>query len=245
MVARDTYRALTLAGIALTAVLASSARVAADFELRVSFDGGSTFAAPISDGGSGFIDTFVAGFKVHASASDFISSDLSSLQLQVSGQGAAGNYNLVFQASINDIITSPPPQTMTYNFSGSFFPVLSPLTSQMKAWVNNTNSLFGTSAIVANSGSQSAVSGATGFIGFVAGSPYSATVETSLTGVTSRTTSISLNNSQEIDSASGGNETTTPAPAGLMLVLSGLPVACLGAWRSRVAAGNPNGAMGR
>jgi hypothetical protein len=218
--------------------------VAADFELRVSFDGGSTFATPINDGGSGFIDTFVAGFKVHASASDFISSDLSSLQLQVSGQGAAGNYNLVFQASINDIITSPPPQTMTYTFSGSFFPVSSPLTSQMKAWVNNTNSLFGTSAIVASSGSQSAISGATGFIGFVAGSPYSATVETSLIGITTRSTSISLNNSQEIDAASGGNETTTPAPAGLLLALSGFPVVCLGAWRSRTAGRQSNGCDG-
>jgi hypothetical protein len=192
----------------------------AGFQLRVSTDGGSTFGAPVDDGGTGNITVALGALTLSAQASNFISPSLSSLNLNVTGVAAAATYNLVVDASMTNVTTAPAPQTLGFNFSGSVIPAN--LTATGHSWVSSTNTLFNLAGDLVNTANEPLpTSGTALFSGTV---PYSVTERVSLTGTTAVNVSVSLANHDAI--------TPVPAPASLILALSGAPALGL-AWLRR------------
>lgn len=212
--------------VALAALFATASPAEATLAIRLSTDGGSTFGAPITDA---TLPLSISGFFVAADSADAkttatvgVASTL--LDLAVSGGINPGAYNLVIQASVDGITTGPPIQTLIYAFTGSILPPGSGLTATMRSWIDDDNNLFGIAGtIVGDTGNNPVPSG--GSLDFTAGAPYSVTAEIRITGTSSSHASLSLDNNNLI--------TPAPAPAGLLLALSGGPALAVGAWLRR------------
>lgn len=221
------------AAVAVAFLCGTTTSAEATFQLRYSTNGGATFTtitdnlAGDTDGVSGSIAvaTF-AGISIHASSTAGTSSTLSTLDLAVSGTPTAGSINLVVQASISGLITAPPPQLLSWRMTSASF-ITGTAVETERVWVDADGlNTFGTGSILADSGNRTPPSfSGTSFSG---ATPYTMTNEYRISGTVSAGDSLSIDNNDRI---------TSPAPAGLVLALTGVPVLGLGAWlRRRVVA---------
>lgn len=211
------------AALAVVAMFGATSSADAAFQIRVSTDGGATFGAAIDDEGAGDLDSglvgsvrvSVAGISIRATAVGFISTDGSLLDLAIGGLAATNtSFNFVVQATIDGVNTAPSPQGLTTVFTGSALPAGGTYTT--RTWVDDDNALFGTTGggIVADTGNI-VVNGPTFNGNFVGTDPYSVTTQIKATFTTgSNPTSLSLDSNNQI--------TPAPAPAGLLLGLTGL-----------------------
>jgi hypothetical protein len=171
------------------------------FALRYSLDGGVTFSPPVFDGGTGSIDVSLGAFSLHAVSQNFQSPSFSTIAVSISGQAAPGPHDIVVQASADGIPTAPAPQTLFYGFTGSILPSGS---ATMETWVDNSNTLFGTTGgqIAADTGSQSVPHSAS--LPFTGTTPYSATaqIHAIFTTVVGGATSVSLDNQNDLTPSS-------------------------------------------
>jgi hypothetical protein len=207
--------AAALVGVA---ILGAPTQARADFELRYSVNGGA-FQTFTTSGG--FLSETVDGLTIQATATGSSTSSLTKMDLSVSG-ASTGALTLVVQSWLSPAITVPAPQTATYAFTGSILPGGAGSISD-QLWVNSSSvTAFGMAGDLAHVGpvSPSVMSS----VGFSGASPYSITLGSTI--VTTSSASISSDNNLSISS---------PAPPGLILLLSGSPIFGL-AWRRRVKA---------
>jgi hypothetical protein len=188
----------------------------ADFELRYSTNGGATFTTITGTVGTPIVAT-VDGLNVIASTTSSISTGLSTIDLNVNG--TATSPNIVVQATMTSVTTAPPPQVLTFAYTGSLIGAVTGVTFTMQTWVDNANADFGIPGTFSPGAKNVPSSGSATFNGVV---PYSVTVGTNLsyTGLAT----ISSDNNDAI--------TPAPAPAGLLLLVSGAPALAL-AWLRR------------
>ncbi len=207
----------------------------ATFEIRYSTDGGSTFSTAVSDGsagdlnpGTGTIEVDVDGLLVTATTSGGTSSSLSTMDINVQSTGVntpASSTTIIVQASMDNLLTAPPPLVLLNRFTDDSIPAVS---TTAESWISTGNSLFttsGASVVLDTLGIAPAI--APGFLAFgefTAGSPYTVTEQVSVAPYAADT-GLNIDNNDRIVS--------TPAPAGLLLVLSGLPMLGLGMWLHR------------
>ncbi|MBN9518394.1 carboxypeptidase regulatory-like domain-containing protein, partial [bacterium] len=199
------------------------------YAIRYSTNGGATFGDPIYDNGvgdtlnttSGVIRTTItvpstipgqppASVTLVANSGDQVTAGTTLLAVQLSGNTSGGYanaaYDIVVQASVDGIITSPAPQNLAYNYSGSR-PVG---TNTMRTWVDNGNALFGADpGTVAPATNYTGVMPvpSSGNISLGGAVPYSATTEIRATFTGQQT--VSLNNSNTITASP-----VTPAKVG-------------------------------
>jgi hypothetical protein len=227
-------RLLAAAAVAV-AVMGVPNRAEAGFFLRVSTNGGASFAAPVSDGGTGAIVLLIGNVSVKATSNSITTSDVSFIDLHLDGFANKGT-NIVVQAMLTDLVTVPAPQQLTTILTSSSFAPGVSLSAQ--TWLDNSNgsvgSDFGTSGagIVLNTGTL--LPGSTGvpvFSGNFPGvTPYSITTQLKVSNVTTLS-SIQLDVNNMI--------TPAPAPAGLVLALAGVPAFGFGTWLRRRRAASP------
>lgn len=205
-------------------MFAAPTQAYADFELRYSTNGGSTFTTVIDNGvgdlnsNTGNILVNVDGLNItgHGTAASNVQSTL--VDLGVSGNYSAGAaLDLIVQVWLNPTLTAPPPQTLTYQFTGSVLPTGSGSIAET-TWINNNSTPFDTATgNVLKVGPLPPTSPAAQTAQFSATSPYSITVGTEVTiAAGAGLVSISSDNNNQI--------TAAPAPAGLLLMLSGAPI---------------------
>jgi len=214
-----------LAGAAL--VWAPSSADAA-FQVRISTDGGATFGAAVSDGGlgdqnglAGAITVDIGGLSITAVASGGTSATLSVLDLQVQqiGLGTTAPGNVVVQASLTDLVTAPPPLFLINRFGDATLPVGGDTVATARTWIDQSNTIFGTTGggIKVDTGDLLPTAPATTTFGsFTANPLYSITAQIHTTfdaGV-----ALGLDSNNRI--------VNTPAPAGAVLAVIGLPVLC-------------------
>lgn len=214
-----------LAGVALLAV---PTQARADFELRASNDGGATFAFSNSDTNGAPLSLTVGTLNIIASTTSNNLTGFASIDLGISGNPTAA-FNVVIQATLTGILTGPPPENLHFAFGADTFGNSALYTSGV--WVDQSNQDFG-GATFGSPGGTNVVAHvspqgvpASGNVGFTANSPYSATVQTQL----QRTGTGPITLSQD----SGLQITPGPAPAGLVLLLTGIPALGLGWLRGR------------
>jgi hypothetical protein len=224
---RTTCVAALIVGLAM---LAAPPPAEATFQIRISNDGGTTFNPAITDNGIGDLDPAVGAIFVNVGAlsirgfsTNFVSVGQTNFDLAVAGQAAAGTYDLVVQSSFDGINTAPPPQVLNYNFTGSATGPVGTLAATMRTFIDDANALFGTGAIVGDTGSLTVPNA--GSLQFNASDPYSATAEIRLVGTITGNLSLSFDNNNSI--------TPAPAPAAIALALSGIPALGVGAWIRR------------
>jgi uncharacterized repeat protein (TIGR01451 family) len=180
--------------------------------LRYSTDGGVTFSAPVSDGGTGTVSATISGtdLLIGANANGLNTPGLGVLNLSVGGNAPAAPLDLIVQASETGLTAAPPPQTLTYAFSGSILP--SGGSAAEETWVDNNNVAFETTGggIVGDTGAQpidlvghTTNSGSVVVTGAV---PYAVT--TQLHTVFTGPASISFNDQNVI----APSQTTPPTP---------------------------------
>src|SRR5262249_28100094 len=148
----------------------------------------ATFSSPVSDNGTGSIIAPISadGLLITATSNDLVNPAVTKLVLGVHGESSA-SFNLVIQASVNGVTTTPPPQTLSYRFSGSIQPPPAGDSAAMETWIDNSNMLFGTAGagIVADTGPQPVdlVGGttSTGSLSFGGTVPYALTTQVAVT----------------------------------------------------------------
>jgi len=215
--------------LALAAVFGTVSSAQATFQLRYSTNGGGTFTT-ISDNGPGdsnvlpdAIQSNVDGLTIVGQASTSLATDVSHLELQVTGSTKAA-INIVVQATVTGIFTTPPPQDLSFAFTSSLLGAhTGAFVNTGETWVTQSNTPFGMAGGPVDTGAQP--TNTAGDIVFTAGVPYSATTSLHLqvTPTSNRVgVGITLDSNNLIIAAD------TPAPAALLLVVSGTPV--LGVW---------------
>jgi len=221
---RRKFLPLLAAALVGAAMLAPS-QARATFELRFSLNGGA-FQVIQSQAGPGQIMGAVDGIQISSTATSSLGVTISKLDLAVSGILNQDITSLVVETSITGVPTTPPPQTLTWKMTSSSD---AGVLESGQGWVDQSNQLYGGATggpggvnIVATSGLLSSFP-AQGSKTFTATPPYSWTVQYSL-GATSIGTTISTDHSESI---------STPAPAALILALTGMPVLGAGAWFRR------------
>lgn len=218
-----------LMGIAM-AGLAPPAR--ANFALRYSTDGGGTWTTGVVN----MPVLFVGGGTIAVTSTS--NGPLgSSLDLLVSGVQVA-NGDLRIQASLDGLLTMPPPETLTYHYTGGNLivnngqnPSMTINTFTGETWIDQSNQLFGGATggpagaiVIADTLAQSIPAGPTS-TGFSGSSPYSITTELHL--------NLTVSNASDSLSADLNNTiSAAPAPAGVVLVASSVPFLGL-VWRRR------------
>ncbi len=219
--------AVALVGVAL---LGMPTQAHADFELRVSTDGGSSYTYYNStDGGKTWYTGTSGGtlvgssvnadnFSIGARSTDSLGKAKSTMDLTVSGTDTSQTYSLIVQASVTDVPTGPPPQALSWKFTSSSD--LAGMTETAQGWVDAGNKAFSNGSILANTGTLTAPS--SGITAFSDANPYSWTEQYMLTGTA---------NDGGGDQISGDNneKITAPAPSGLLLGFVGMPTLGLGA----------------
>jgi hypothetical protein len=212
---------IACAALAVAAILGAPARAHAAFELEYSTTGvGGPFT--VVTGTPTFITTTIDGLTISATASNSTSAPTTTIDLGVEGS-ATSALDLVVRVWLSDIPTAPGPQNLHFDFTGS---VEGSGTLTEHTWVQSDNTTaFSLSGNLANTGALTP--NASGNIGFDGTVPYSATLENHFV-LTDDEASISSDNNNSITSSSA-----VPAPAGLVLVLTGLPVLGVGSWLRR------------
>jgi len=221
------------------AVLGAPSQARAGFVIRYSTDGGATFSSPISDNAFGdnnlnvgVISINVDGLSITATTSGGTSTALSSIDLQVQQIGlvTTSSGDVIVQASLDGLLTVPAPQTLINRFTDNTLPVNGDVATG-ETWIANGPGNFVTSggSLVLNTGTVNPSPIPTNY-GFSASSPY--TITTQVHTVFNAGVALQIDNNNLITGA--------PAPAGLLLALTGLPVLSIGTWlrrrQSRVAA---------
>jgi hypothetical protein len=222
------YMPHIVAAIVGAVMAAAPSQARADFELRFSTNGGGTFSAPVIDAGMtvGGITFFnisgisIGSVTVSATGSANTSTGATTVDLGVTGAEAA-NSNYIIQVALTSVLTAPPPQTITYSQGNATNAgVSNPATVKEQGWVTSSTTAFNTAAAQFNTGNNTVPLAST-----VTGSgtvnistvPYQVILQTQL--INSSTTlpsgSMSTDNSLSI--------TPAPAPAGIILALSGSP----------------------
>jgi hypothetical protein len=223
---------LSAAILSVVAILGKASPALADFQVRFSTDGGLTFTNSALQPGTNtvYVNIGQAVLTLTATASASSAPGLTSLDLSITGSlgdrsGAAGSPTaaVIVEASVNNIVT-PGGGVASFSQSNTNLP---PATIVQQSWAGGNNNLFQVGAGTGTSGPNilgASVSSTFNVPNTV--NPYSATVRTifnqNYTGV-----SISTDNNLQIRPG-----TAVPAPAGLVLLLSGTPVAGL-AWLRR------------
>jgi len=227
------------AGLLVAAtMLGAPSQAQATFQVRYSINGGAFTTVQDQVGvllvsgdqdlaTVGAIQTLnIAGLSVKASSTSFISTGLSTLDLQVGGVLTDLTItDILVQATITDVNTAPAPQKLTFNFAGSVLPTEGSVSE--RTFFANNNALFGTTSPI----TPDLTTPASGVAFFNATPLYSVTTQVHV--VLSSTHGI-----VSISSDSNNIIQPTPAPAGVVLALSGLPLLGLG-WlrrRNRIAA---------
>lgn len=211
------------------AILGAPTQARADFDLEYSTDGGVTFTAlPVTVGPGGTQSVILFGnvsLNVTATGSGLTSSALTTLDLSITGTdstlgGPGVTRSVVVKASIDGLLTAPPPQILQYVESGSIFGGVSGVSISQNTLVSSAgNTLFATTPVlvqetttVPNGGPTTTTN--TQFSGTV---PYSAT--TSFTfGYT-----VAANSFASVSLTDNNSITPTPVPAGFVLLASGAP----------------------
>jgi len=212
-------------------------QASAAFQIRYSTNGGATFSAPVNDNGPGdnnltlgTIDINVGGLNITAHSGGSTAPDftLVDLQVQSSGRGPTAAGRVIVQVTMDGLQTAPPPQILINSFTNNSLPVGS-ATGTTRFWIDSADGLFTTSggSIVLDSGTL-APHPATAFA-FSAVPTYSITQQIDVT--------YAARSSLGFDS---NTTIVTPAPAGLIAAISGIPVLGFGTWirrrRNQVAA---------
>jgi hypothetical protein len=222
--------------LAVTASLLAPVQARADFELYVSTngtltsgtmyystDGGNTFWTGANNTGTDVGHSIqVDGFSIFASSSSSIATSISSLDVSIQGNQTAGqSYNFLVAASLTGITTAPPPQNLNYAYTTSTSPTL---TQTDVTYVDSLNRVFGGANLgntpIVNTGIPAA-----GNVSFSVNPLYSLAEVVSVSGTGSLGGIVSIDARDTI--------TPTPAPAGLVLLLTSSPVLALGAWIRR------------
>jgi len=249
------YRTLAVAALVGCSVLGATNPAQANFAVRFGSDGtnwttvndgdvagigGATITDQAAAGGA--ISFTFNGVKFTATSSASTSPTDSKLDLTVGGSTTVANnatFNLYVQASMDKLTTAPPPLTLDYSFSaaiGGKQGATGSKSATLQSWVDDTNNLFGTTGggIVANTGAQDAINGGNGQGGSIT---FGANVYYSMTQQNLISITNKFGSSQTYTISSDGNNEITPspvpAPAGLMLVMTGLPLVGLRAWLRR------------
>jgi hypothetical protein len=219
------YSPSVVAALVGAVVLAGSSQVRADFELRYSLNGAAFVTIGTTSSNPGSVSGAVDGINITGTASDSLSTQISKLDLAVSGILNTSITSLVVEASVTSVPTQPPPQAFSWSFTSSSDPGTG---EHGQGWVDQSNQLYGGAIggpggtnIVATTGVLTAP--ATGSKSFSATPSYSWTIQYSV-GALANGTALSTDNREQI---------STPAPAGLILALSGMPVLGVGAWFRR------------
>jgi len=210
-----------------------------NYQIRYSTDG-ITWSTGVSDGDAldtnstaGVIAITANGFKITASTTGDTTTSISALDISVRsiGLGPTAGGTLFVQASADGLLTSPPPLVLTDKFTDSTQLPNSNVLAQTFV-SSNSPGLFNTATgIVLNTNPLGVSQTVTNVFALNVSPQYAITDQVSFTyqanplGVT-----LGLDLTTRIVSA--------PAPAGLVLALTGLPVLGLGRWlrRSRARA---------
>jgi len=210
---------LCVAALLVGAVaLGMPSSVDAAFKLRYSVDGG---AFTTIDNGTNFITTTIDGLTVSATASGSTNASTTLMDTSVTGALDAA-HTIVVETTFTNLLTQPP-QTIIYAMTGSLLPSgAGTITDQ--DWVDSANGEFVTSGgtIVFNTGAHSPNFSGSG--AFSTPTFYSVAQRTTIT--TTGAASISSDSNLQI---------STPAPAAVVLLFSGLPIAGLTWLRRRKA----------
>jgi len=199
-------------------ILALPTQARADFEARYSLNGGAFQTIGSTNSNPGEITGSIDGINVDATSHDLLNAQLSKLDLGINGILNTNITSLVVQASVTDVPTLPPPQTLTWQAtSSSDVGVI----ETIQGWVNTSDLLYATTGPT-TTGPQSGVS--SGAVGFSYASTYSWTIQYSI-GAEASGTAFSEDDKQDV--------IASPTPAGLVLVLAGMPILGLGMWLRR------------
>jgi len=161
----------------------------------------------------------VDNLTITATATTFLSTDLTTMDLHVSGTQASQPYNILVQSSVTEVPTTPPPQTLSWIFTSSS--ILTGLVEKAQGWVDQSDVVFATGG--ATTGSLTAPASGSKQFSYIPS--YSFTEQYSLVGTGHRGFQVGADNNEMISNA--------PAPAGLALALAGMPGLGLGAWIRR------------
>jgi hypothetical protein len=205
-----------VAALAGAITLGAPTQARADFELRYSINGGSFVTIGTTANNPGSISGSVDGINIIGTASDLLMTAISKIDLSVSGTLNTSITSLVIQASVTDVPTQPPPQTLSWVNTSSSDPGTG---EKAQGWVNSSNLLYAMTGVT--TGPLTAP--ASGSTSFSYSSAYSWTVQYSV-GALGFGTALSDDNKETVS--------PSPAPAGLYLALSGAPVLGL-AWLRR------------
>jgi hypothetical protein len=219
----------TLVALLIGAATLGTPTVArADFEIRYSLDGGVNFTTlGMTSNNPGTVGGLIDGINITGTASDNLATGKSTLDLSVSGALSTTLINgLIVEASVTGVFTAPKPQSFSWSFTSSSD---TGVTESGQGWLDQSNQLYagatggpGGTNILATTGLLTApAKGSTTFSGDV---PYSWTEQYTLSGLVLAGTGISTDNRETI---------SVPAPAGLVLAITGMPVLGLGAWFRR------------
>ncbi|VTR96971.1 unnamed protein product [Gemmata massiliana] len=200
-----------------TAVFGAPTQARAGFVIQYSLDGGAFTTVNSGD--------TIDGLKI--TASSYGDPTVSLLDLHVTGvftPGVVETHTIVIQATVTDLTTAPAPQTLTTKFTAGTTTANAAYTGQ--SWVDNGNAEFGIPGTF-TTGALTPGDGITpNFVGNFTGIPkYSLTTEIRIDTTGTRDVNIGA----DIDNVI----TPTPAPAGLVLMLSGLPLLGIARLRRR------------
>jgi hypothetical protein len=133
----------------------------------------------------------------------------------------SGNYNLTVQASLEDVTAA----NLSFVFTNSSN---SALTVKSRTWTDDDNVAFGAPnpGTDFDTGSVTAPASGTGTFGGTSTFSFNSEIRITGTGLAAQSYGIG---------ADSNNVAPVPAPAGLVLMLSALPVCGVRAWRRRAA----------
>ena len=228
----STFVVAALVGLA---TLASASTAHADFQLRFSTNGGTSFSTPLADGAVGDGDSAPNAILIDTNpldpdsaitmrATNQINSLFSGLVLHVHGGVDVTPNGLVVQASMDGIPTPSP--TFLWSFTGE----IAGHVVSMRTWFVEGSDLFGDDGSNNAFDTGSLPTANVGSGAFTVSPTYTMTAEIRITAA-----GASTNTAFSVDSSNilMGNTTLVPAPAGLVLALTGLPVLGLGRWLRR------------
>jgi hypothetical protein len=224
-----------LAGIAIAGVVSP---VRADFALEYSINGGAFTV--VTGTGTGTVDdpysafASIGGLTIVASGSGSTTMQSSSLDLSVGGSEAK-NTTITILVSMTGVLTAPPPESLDATMgngidTGSGGNKNKPGSKiTMADYLSQSNALFDTTTAVVGPLNVAPSTTVTNNASVSLTPNYSWTLETTLDNSSNgySTNSMSTDNN--------GTLSATPAPAGLVLLASALPVLGGTWWRRRKA----------
>jgi len=190
----------------------------AAFAIQAKTDGGA-FETVFTSGSSGAIAETMEYKGLSLSITSANDPTMSSLVVKVLEIFREFDSSIVIQVSRTELLTGPPPQTLTSAFTGS-----SDGNVSMRTFISSGNTLFAEGDLVSMPSGQGLGTSNTAQFTGTPGS-YTITTEISVSGLTSMDFINSLDSNNTIVGA--------PAPTGVVLAMSSLPVWGFGLWFRR------------